>query len=162
MKKLFALLAAAIISVGLAHAEAPHKGDISAGVHINYGNLTESLGFGIRGQYTFFDNFRGELAVNYFTKHKGWKAWDINLNAQYLIGLWSDKLFIYPMAGLNYTMATHKDDYYNDEENHVGLNLGAGADYSITERVDIFLEYRHTIERKIDQGVFTLGATYRF
>ncbi len=162
MKKLFAFLVAAIVSIGVAHAEAPEPGNFAAGINFNYGNLTESFGFGIRGQYTIINNLRGEVAVNYFTKHKGVKAWDVNINAQYLVALWSDKLFIYPLAGLNYTMATFNEEGIKDEENHVGLNLGAGAEYSITENVNLFLEYRHTIERKIDQGVFALGATYRF
>ena len=159
MKKFLAILCAAIIGVGAAYAEAPQRGDFAAGASINYGNLTKSFGFGFRAQYNpFIDNLRGEVSFNYFSKHNHVSAWDINLNAHYLIGLWAQRLYIYPIAGLNYTMASID----HDEENHVGLNLGAGAQFAIAERVNLFFEYRHTIERKIDQGVVSLGATYRF
>ena len=42
------------------------------------------------------------------------------------------------------------------------MNLGAGAEYRITENIGIALEYRHTILKDIDQGVFTIGANYKF
>ena len=82
--------------------------------------------------------------------------------ADYLVGLYKEKLYIYPLLGLNYTMATFEDDHEKTEKNHVGLNLGAGAEYEITEHIGVKFEYRHTIIRKVDQGIFTIGANYKF
>ena len=48
------------------------------------------------------------------------------------------------------------------EENHVGLNLGAGIEYEVNEHFGVNLEYRHTIIRKVDQGVVSLGLNYKF
>ena len=48
------------------------------------------------------------------------------------------------------------------ESNHVGLNLGAGLEYEISERWGVNLEYRHTIIRKVDQGVVGIGLNYKF
>ncbi len=164
MKKFLTFICAVMMGIGCAQADPAESGNIAAGVNLNYGSYTKSFGFGIRGQYTFPKNFRGELTVNYFTKHDYKKAWDINLNAHYLVNLWQNRLYIYPLAGLNYTMATVDAHDGNDKEekNHMGLNLGAGAEFAITDHIDVLIEYRHTIERKIDQGVFTIGATYHF
>lgn len=166
MKKFIALICAAVIGIVAANADPSDRGNLAVGVHINYGNLTESFGFGVRGQYNIIDHLRGEFAFNYFSKHNHLRAWDLNLNAHYMVNLWNNRLYIYPLAGLNYTMATwdayEGNNYEKDEENHLGLNLGAGAEFAVMERLSTFIEYRHTIERKIDQGVFSLGATYRF
>ena len=48
------------------------------------------------------------------------------------------------------------------EENHVGLNVGAGMEYEINDHFGVNLEYRHTIIRKVDQGVIGLGINYKF
>ena len=164
MKKFIALICAAIFGIGAANADPGESGTFAAGVNLNYGSLTKSFGFGIRGQYTFPKHFRGELTVNYFTKHDYKKAWDINLNAHYMVNLWQNRLYLYPLAGLNYTMMNEDahDGHDKDEKNHMGLNLGIGAQFAITDHISALIEYRHTIERKIDQGVFTIGATYNF
>ena len=75
----------------------------------------------------------------------------------------NDQLYIYPLAGLNYTMVDYKGDLDGKgEENHVGLNVGAGVEYEINEHFGVNLEYRHTIIRKVDQGVIGLGINYKF
>ncbi len=165
MKKLFAFLAAAIISVA-ACAQAT-QGDIAVGANFVYGSGIENVGLGARFQYTFIDHLRGEVGFNYFFKKHGNSWADININAEWLVTIKEDKFFVYPIAGLNYTMANFKVDVEgggkrNDEENHVGLNLGAGLQYNINDHFGVSLEYRHTIIRKVDQGVLGLGVNYKF
>lgn len=161
MKKLFALIFASALSLG-ASAQI-NQGDVAAGVNLLYGSGIENLGFGARFQYTIIEQLRAEVEFDYFFKRKD-KTWcDINLNAEYLLPLKNDVFYIYPIAGLNYTIMSMKEpDGSKDEENHVGLNLGAGLEYCLNNKLSATLEYRHTIIRKVDQGVIGIGLNYRF
>ncbi|MBR1476307.1 MAG: porin family protein [Muribaculaceae bacterium] len=161
MKRIFAMLCGAAMAL-CASAQA-YQGQISAGVNLLYGSYTESFGFGARFQYVPYDQLRGVVEFDYFTGHKGKNLCDININAEYMIPIKTDAFYIYPLVGFNYSMSSHRaDDGGKVESNHVGLNLGAGLEYEINDHFAATMEYRHTIIRKIDQGVFALGACYKF
>ena len=157
MKKIITLVCALVIGVGFANAQV-HQGETAAGINLVYGSEIESMGIGARFQYGVLDQLRAEVGFNYFFEHNHVSWWDVNLNAHWLVGLWNEQLYIYPLAGVNYTMKK----IGSDEENHVGLNLGAGLEYEITDHFGVNFEYRHTIIRKVDQGVFGLGVNYKF
>ena len=161
MKKVLVALCVALLALG-ASAQA-YQGQTAIGANMVYGSYTESLGFGVRFQYVPFDQIRGVAEFDYFSGHKGRNLCDININAEYLLPVKHDVLYLYPIAGFNYTMSSHKDEFGGKtESNHVGLNLGAGMEYEINDHFAASLEYRHTIIRKVDQGVFALGVNYKF
>ena len=162
MKKILTLVCAMMLGIGFANAQV-HQGETAVGLNLVYGSEIENLGVGARFQYGVLDQLRTEVGFNYFFEKNHMSWWDVNINAHYLLGLWNDKLFIYPLAGINYTMVDFKGDL-NDmgEENHVGLNLGAGVEYELDEHFGVNFEYRHTIIRTVDQGVFGLGINYKF
>ena len=157
MKKILTLVCALMLGVGIGQAQV-HKGETAVGANLVYGSEIESLGLGARFQYGILDQVRAEVGFNYFFEkdHVNW--WDVNINAHYLVGLWNEQLYIYPLAGVNYTMAKCGDD----EENHVGLNVGAGVEFEFNEHFGANLEFRHTIVRKVDQAVVGLGLNYKF
>ncbi len=162
MKKILTLVCAMMMGFGFANAQV-HQGETAVGVNLVYGSEIENLGVGARFQYGVLDQLRAEVGFNYFFEKNHMSWWDVNINAHYLLGLWNDKLFIYPLAGINYTMVDFKGELNNlGEENHVGLNLGAGVEYELDEHFGVNFEYRHTIIRKVDQGVFGLGINYKF
>ena len=161
MKKIFLALCVTLLAIN-ASAQA-YQGQTAIGANLVYGSYTESLGFGVRFQYVPFDQIRGVAEFDYFSGHKGRNLCDINVNAEYLLPVKHDVLYLYPIAGFNYTMSSHKDEFGGKtESNHVGLNLGAGMEYEINDHFAASLEYRHTIIRKVDQGVFALGVNYKF
>ncbi|MBQ9556131.1 MAG: porin family protein [Muribaculaceae bacterium] len=162
MKKILTLACMLIMGMGLAHAQA-EQGQTAAGINLVYGSEIESMGLGARFQYGIIDHLRGEVGFNYFFEHKHMSWWDINLNAHYLVNLKDNMFYIYPLAGLNYTAVDYKGEY-NDkgENNHLGLNLGIGLEYEINDKFGVNLEYRHTIIRKVDQGIIGLGLNYKF
>ena len=161
MKKILTLVCLMMLGMGFAQAQV-HQGETAVGANLVYGSEIENLGIGARFQYGILDQLRAEVGLNYFFE-KNHVSWcDVNVNAHYLVGLWNDQLYIYPLAGLNYTMTKVKIDGVSDEENHVGLNLGAGIEYELNEHFGVNFEYRHTIVRKVDQGVFGLGINYKF
>ena len=151
-----------LLGLGFAQAQV-HQGESAVGANLVYGSEIESLGIGPRFQYGILDQLRGEVGLNYFFEHNHLSWWEVNVNAHYLVGLSNDRLYIYPLAGLNYTMVDYKGELdAKGEENHVGLNLGAGLEYELDEHWGVNLEYRHTIIRKVDQGVIGLGINYKF
>ena len=157
MKKIFTLVCALMLGIGVSQAQVG-QGETAVGVNLVYGSEIESLGLGARFQYGIIDHLRGEVGFNYFFEHKHTSWWDVNINAHYLVNLFNENFFIYPLAGLNYTMAK----FEGVETNHIGLNLGAGVEYEISDHWGVNLEYRHTIIRKVDQGVIGLGLNYKF
>lgn len=95
MKKLLLLVCAAVMSLS-ASAQA---GDKALGAQLVFGSETNSLGFGVKGQYYFTDHIRGEGSFDYFFKRKGLSMWDVNANVHYLFDV-ADKFKVYPLAGL--------------------------------------------------------------
>lgn len=157
MKKIFTIVCLLMLGVGVGYAQV-HQGETAVGAKVVYGSEIESLGLGAHFQYGILDQLRGEVGFNYFFEHNHLSWWDVNLNAHYLVALKNDQFYIYPLAGLNYTMTK----LAGDEENHVGLNLGAGLEYEFNEHWGANVEYRHTIIRKVDQGVIGFGVNYKF
>lgn len=162
MKKILTLVCAMMLGIGFANAQV-HKGETAAGLNLVYGSEIENMGIGARFQYGILDQLRAEVGFNYFFEKNHMSWWDVNINAHYLLGLWNEQLYIYPLAGMNYTMVDFKGELDDKgEQNHVGLNLGAGIEYEINDHFGVNFEYRHTIIRKVDQGVFGLGINYKF
>jgi outer membrane protein X len=71
------------------------------GVNVTYGTEVGNIGFGVKGQYRFIDQFRGEAAFEYFLKKDNVSAWDVNVNLHYLIPV-ANNLKVYPLAGVTY------------------------------------------------------------
>ena len=66
MKKLLLLVCAAVMSLS-ASAQA---GDKALGAQLVFGSKTNSIGLGVKGQYYFTDQLRGEASVDYFLDRK--------------------------------------------------------------------------------------------
>ncbi len=167
MKKIITLVCALVIGVGFANAQV-HQGETAAGINLVYGSEIESMGIGARFQYGVLDQLRAEVGFNYFFEHNHLSWWDVNVNAHWLVGLWNEQLYIYPLAGVNYTMVNDKNPTERHPEgpgqkNYIGLNVGGGFEYEIDENWGVNLDYRHTISGgNYDQGVFGLGVNYKF
>ena len=162
MKKILTLVCMLMLGMGFAQAQV-HQGETAVGANIVYGTEIESMGLGARFQYGILDQLRAEVGFNGFFEHDHTSWWDVNLNAHYLLGLWNEQLYFYPLAGLNYTMTKVSINGVSDEENHIGLNLGAGLEYELNEHLGANFEFRHTIVRKnCDQAIFGIGLNYKF
>lgn len=174
MKKFITLICVAIMGIGCASAQA-EKGDFAVGANLVYGSFIKNIGLGARIQYNPIQNVRAELGMNYFFQKDYVNMWDVNLNAEYLIGLFEHKVYLYPIVGVSFAKANADNKKLNkdfegllDEEIKIesdkafGLNLGAGIEYRLTDHIGVTLEYRHSIMKDIDQGVIGLGANYKF
>ena len=168
MKKILTLICALVLGMGVSQAQV-HEAQTAVGANLVYGTEIKSPGIGARFQYGILDQLRTEVGFNYFFEHKKNSCWDVNINAHYLLNVWNQKVYIYPIVGINYTMMkygrhTEEDGTVvpSDEDNHIGFNVGLGAEYELTDHIGVNLEYRHTIIRSVDQGVIGAGINYKF
>lgn len=162
MKKLLLLVCAAVMSLS-ASAQA---GDKALGAQLVFGSETNNIGLGVKGQYYFTDQLRGEASVDYFFKNKGVSMWDINANVHYLIDV-ADKLKVYPLAGLGYTNWSYKYEYagvpvVEGTDGRLAVNLGGGAEYELTKDLSVNAELKYQIISHYNQLVLGVGVAYKF
>ena len=162
MKKLLLLVCAAVMSLS-ASAQA---GDKALGAQLVFGSETNSFGLGVKGQYYFTDQLRGEASVDYFFKNKGVSMWDINANVHYLFDV-ANKVKVYPLAGLGYTNWSYKLEYDNvtlakGTDGRLAVNLGGGAEYELTKDLSVNAELKYQIINNYNQLVLGVGVAYKF
>lgn len=151
-----------LMSIG-AFAQA---GKMGVGVHVGYagfGNSYNPFGVGAKFQYEFVENVRGELAGDFWFPKDKFGVWDANLNFQYLIPVAED-IKIYPVAGV--TLLGGHGDEGKDMDTRVGFNVGAGAEYYLSENMKLNLDVKYLYTKKdgykMDAPVFALGFAYLF
>ena len=162
MKKLFLLVCAAVMSLS-ASAQA---GDKALGAQLVFGSETNSIGLGVKGQYYFTDQLRGEASVDYFFKNKGVSMWDINANVHYLFNV-ANKVKVYPLAGIGYTNWSYKYEFPNlpvveGSDGRLAVNLGGGAEYELTKNLSVNAELKYQIISNYSQLVLGVGVAYKF
>ena len=162
MKKLLLLVCAAAMSLS-ASAQA---GDKALGAQLVFGSETNNIGLGVKGQYYFTDQIRGEASVDYFFKNKGVSMWDINANVHYLFDV-ADKFKVYPLAGLGYTNWSYKYEFpglpvVEGSDGRLAVNLGGGAEYELTKDLSVNAELKYQIISNYNQLVLGVGVAYKF
>ena len=162
MKKLLLLVCAAVMSLS-ASAQA---GDKALGAQLVFGSETNNIGLGVKGQYYFTDQWRGEASVDYFFKNKGVSMWDINANVHYLFDV-ANKVKVYPLAGLGYTNWSYKYEFpglpvVEGSDGRLAVNLGGGAEYELTKDLSVNAELKYQIISNYNQLVLGVGVAYKF
>ena len=142
-------------------------GDKAVGAQLVFGSETNSIGFGVKGQYYFTDQIRGEGSFDYFRKNKGISMWDINANVHYLFDV-ANKVKVYPLAGLGYTNWSYKYEYpghsvIEGSDGRLAINLGGGAEYELTKDLSVNAELKYQIvSNNYSQLVLGVGVAYKF
>ncbi len=142
-------------------------GDKAVGAQLVFGSETNSIGFGVKGQYYFTDQIRGEGSFDYFLKNKGISMWDINANVHYLFDV-ANKVKVYPLAGLGYTNWSYKYEYpghsvIEGSDGRLAINLGGGAEYELTKDLSVNAELKYQIvSNNYSQLVLGVGVAYKF
>ena len=162
MKKLLLLVCAAVMSLS-ASAQA---GDKALGAQLVFGSETNNIGLGVKGQYYFTDQLRGEASVDYFFKNKGVSMWDINANVHYLFDV-ANKVKVYPLAGLGYTNWSYKYEFpglpvVEGSDGRLAVNLGGGAEYELTKDLSVKAELKYQIISNYNQLVLGVGVACKF
>jgi outer membrane protein X len=158
MKKLMFLIASLILCIGSAYAQ---KGQMAAGVNLNYGTDISTIGLGGKFQYGITDEIRGEAAFNHSFTKDFTKMWDFEVTGHYLFPL-SEKVTVYPLAGFCFTKVIANVGNLSASESNFGVNLGGGIEYPIIEALSVGLEAKYQFVSNLDQAIFNLGFTYKF
>ena len=158
--------------------EAQVKGDKAAGANLVFTSphgAVDLLGAGAMFRYNVNKAFRLESTFNYLFEKDFERRWDININWHFLIRV-NDQIKIYPLSGIgilklyaDYPIRTDEWGYtYGGKHtsHYIGLNIGGGIDYKISDKLTINTEYTIKMEAKMnDASTFsylTAGVAYSF
>lgn len=153
MKKLMILISMMFFIMSSASAQ---KGIQAFGVNLGYGSEIESASIGVKYQYNITNNIRLEPSANYFFEKRGVDMFDFNANAHYLIPT-ENNIRLYPLAGLTFTRWD-----LGKVANRLGLNIGGGAEFDVSDNLFVNMELKYQIVKDLDQAVFNVGLTYMF
>lgn len=159
MKKLFMAL---LCAVGVSSAAFAAGGDMALGVQMSHASSANQLGLGVKFQCELVDAFRIEPSFNYYFENANWSAWDVNVNLHYVINV-VNKFDVYPLAGIGYSnwkLDLGSDTSYNQDR--FAFNLGAGAEFDISDRIALTAELRYQVMKTYGQMATSLGVKYRF
>lgn len=167
MKKILMLVVMAATMM-MASAE---SGEWNVGGQVVYGTKAETAGIGLHVKNCLTDAFRANLSSNYYFKHSGVTAFDVNLEGNYLFNL-GEKARVYPLAGVvlgiwhadgvNVSYGGMDFGVDGQTDSKFGCNLGGGIDYLVSERLGLNAEVKYQIISHASQVVFGVGASYRF
>ncbi len=136
-------------------------------MNLSYGSEIENLGIGVKGQYYFTDNWRGEASFDYFLKKNNLTMWDINANVHYLFDVAQD-VKVYPLAGLGYTnwrvsgLEVLGEKVPSTSSGEIAVNLGGGVQYDLSSELKLSAELKYQIINNYNQLVFGVGFAYHF
>ena len=121
---------------------------------------------------------RLEPSLNYFIENDNVSMLDVNMNLHYLCPV-GRSVKLYPLFGFTFSnwmfdlgdgfdidvdgdhIHIDKDDDHHNEC-RVGVNIGGGADFVLTNNWIMNFELRYQLVSDFDQAVFNLGFAYRF
>ncbi|GAP73437.1 outer membrane beta-barrel protein [Candidatus Symbiothrix dinenymphae] len=141
-KKFLSLLLAAVCGVSV-NAQ---KGEKAFGLNFGYGTgeYFGSLSVGAKFNYGITDHVRVSPSYNYFLGDGVMSAYDINADVHFLFNA-TDKLAIYPLAGVVFRNWTVSAGGVSVSEPITGISLGAGADFALTDVLSLGLEAKLNI-----------------
>ena len=136
------------IILGLGATAELEEGFIGINARAYYG-LNEQFCFGPEVSYFPYQSIDNEYEKS---------ITDLNFNAHYIFEL-SEKIGLYPLSGLNYTIEEERLIDNNDdseEEKEFGINYGLGIHYRI-KKVFVFTEFKGIVGSLSDEFI-TIGA----
>jgi opacity protein-like surface antigen len=145
---------------------AQEKGDMTIGGHlIVAGEETQLFGIGAKFQVSTSDKIRLEASLSFFLPDKDdyfditLNMWNYSANIHWLIG--RNKFKFYPLIGLGVTGISAKVWGETASETYIGVNVGFGFEYILSEKLAINLEFRNLF---IEEGYIIhsmLGLSYK-
>lgn len=161
----------ALVSLG---ATAQDK-KYGVGVNLLYGTKISNVGFGVKGQLYATDVVRVEANAAYFMKNdkfsfddekqdwEGMKMWDVNVVGHYLVNVSQQNKWIYPLVGIGLTnWVSNSVINVFSTKTRFTINVGAGFQFDVAEDFAINAEAKYQILKDYSQGVFSVGAVYKF
>ncbi|MDT0642811.1 outer membrane beta-barrel protein [Zunongwangia sp. F363] len=167
MRTRLLVTSAVLFLAGIFNASA--QDETRLGAMLAYGTEIENLGIGVNAEFPIMENLSISPGFIYYLPKDqsgidlNW--WEINGNANYYF-IDNERLVFYGLGGLNYSHV--QLDYDGSQfgggsmevsDGRFGLNLGAGANFSIGSNITPFAEIKYVI---IDGGQLVIGAGVKF
>ena len=147
---------------------------LSFGGGLEYNVTTENLGLNLRGYYNigkqicfgpeFSYSFPATERIGDLEEEKS--VFEVNINGHYIFELFEERLGVYPLFGINYTIEDTEltnlisGEIEQENEKFWGANIGGGFHVPIKNFAPFF-EY-HYITGQLGESVFTIGVLYNF
>lgn len=145
---------------------AQEKGDMSVGVNLGVAPCIESgasltnFGIGAKFRYHVTSPIRVEADLDYWLKAKECDVLDFSVNAHYLFKV-TDKINVYPVVGLGFAHIGSFISYDDSSLNRMLINVGVGADYSLTDKISVGAEIKFQYIKDFNRIPFKVGVTYK-
>ena len=168
MKKLLVVLLLTIVSVGAFAQQGTVSGHVKGGLAFD----PTRFGVGAEARYGITNEIRGAADVLFFFPKDNVTGLDFNINAHYVFQV-ADGLDIFPLAGLNiangrYSASGEMKKWLKAAgqktsfgSTNFGFNIGAGADYALSEKTYLNAEFKYTFS-KGDFAQLMFGYGIRF
>ncbi len=124
-----------------------------------------------QGRYNVANAWRIAPDVSFFFPKDKVTGLDINVNVHYVFNLSADRLSFYPLAGFgmqnnfygkqSVTVNGNTVETDSRSTTDLGINVGAGLTYNLTDRSYLNLEGKFMFGDR-DNAVFLLGYGWRF
>ncbi len=136
------------------------------GAGLAYGSEIERIGAQLRIQYEVTEKVGTAVDFTYFFPEKvdvlgtEIKASfnTLNANIHYVLTN-SETFFFYPVAGVNFAVATVKFGDESESDLEIGFNVGAGARLGLSDSLSAFGEAKYVIG-EADQAVINVGVLF--
>lgn len=173
MKKGILIILSFLLYANSSLAQGFDPANIRAGAGLTYATEIGTVGLTFTGIYEIDETWEGAFAYNHFFE-KDYVQWSVfDFDGHYLFHEVSPELNVYGLAGLSITrwsidMPPTTITYFGQtttipgqrkSDSDFGLNLGIGANYSLTEVLNIAPELRYTVR---DGGYLRIGATAQY
>lgn len=164
MKKSIVLVFALILSCNL-FAQSFDSSKIRAGAGLVYATDISNIGININGVYAFTEQWEGAFGYSHIFE-KNYLSFNIfDFDAHYVFHQQDDRMNFYGIGGLSIT--SMKWDFPDlgfgvggsTSDSNVGLNLGVGMNYLLSDKLNLAPEARFTIR---DGSYFRIGASLQY
>lgn len=160
------ILLTLLLLLSASEALAQHeKGRKSFGVGAGYVTRNNSATAGLRFSYCISPHLRFAPSIDYAFSNESTDGLIFNLDVQnpFQLGV-SRRLWIYDLIGVSYTSWANKpvEPDVTTRTNRLGVNLGAGLEYSIKPSLKISVEARLCAVKGYSSGLFMAGIAYVF
>lgn len=135
------------------------------------GDSYSNIGIGAKFQWNVINRLRLEPSFTYFFKKDFISMWDIDVNVHYQFPV-GKVVTLYPLAGLS-VMGVKVDIPTVDlgeygaiggsvSDTEFGFNIGAGADFNLSERFALNVEAKYKIGGDWNRFMIGAGVAYKF
>ena len=111
--------------------------------------------------FRLIDRLRLEPSFNFFFKKDFVSMWDFNANVHYQFPV-GGKVDLYPLAGLSVLGIKASVLGYSASDTEIGLNLGGGVDFDLSERLVLNVEAKYKIGGEWSRFILSAGIGYKF